>query len=106
MYFMHAGGQESMAAGFSPDLIKIKGFSFKQVNECQKGSEELLLLTLGNWHHCVFFIDDVIVYIIIIIVIIIIVALPRRHFHRVALHPYGGPTAFCPCPRTVWQKIT
>ena len=31
-------------------------------------------------------------------------ALPRRHFHRVALHPPRGPTALRPCPRTVWRK--
>ena len=50
----------------------------------------------------------IIIIIIIIIVImiitttIIIMTLPRRHFHRVALHPPGGPTALRPCPRTVW----
>ena len=40
----------------------------------------------------------------LIIMLIIIMALPRRHFHRVALHPPGGPTALRPCPRTVWRK--
>ena len=46
--------------------------------------------------------DIIIIIIIIIIIVIIIMALPRRHFHRVALHPPGGPTALRPCPRTVW----
>ena len=36
--------------------------------------------------------------------IIILMALPRRHFHRVALHPPGRPTALRPCPRTVRRK--
>ena len=31
-------------------------------------------------------------------------ALPRRHFHRVALHPPGGPSALRPCRRTVQRK--
>ena len=35
--------------------------------------------------------------------IITIMAFSRRHFHRVALHPPGGPTALRPCPRTVWR---
>ena len=46
----------------------------------------------------------IIIIIIIIITIIIIMTLPRQHFHRVALHPPGRPTALRPCPRTVWRK--
>ena len=44
----------------------------------------------------------IIITIIIIIIIIIIMALPRQLFHRVALHPPGGPTALRPCPRTAF----
>ena len=36
-----------------------------------------------------------------IIIIIMMMALPRQHFHRVALHPPGGPTALHPCPRNI-----
>ena len=46
----------------------------------------------------------IIIMIIIIIIIIIIMALPRPHFHRVALYPPGGPRTLFPCPRMVWQK--
>ena len=43
----------------------------------------------------------IIIIIMIIIIIIIMMALPRQHFHRVALHPPGGPTALHPCPRNI-----
>ena len=36
-----------------------------------------------------------------IIIIIMMMALPRQYFHRVALHPPGGPTALHPCPRNI-----
>ena len=41
---------------------------------------------------------------IIIIIIVIVMALSRWLFHKVTLHPPGGPTALRPCPRAVWQK--
>ena len=46
----------------------------------------------------------IIIITITIIIIIIIMALPRRHFHTVALHPPGGSTALRSCPRMVWRK--
>ena len=54
-----------------------------------KAGDNLRPLLTGQW---------------VIIVIIIIMALPRRHFHKVALHPPGRPTALRRCPRTVWRK--
>ena len=38
----------------------------------------------------------IIIIIIKIIIIIMITALPRRHFHKVALRPLEGPTALRP----------